>query len=69
MAVSLAVVVLGGLGADTSTIKGAGAAVISLDPYALGKEGTSRSNKQGAFHSLYGSSSSTGLLMAWSWGG
>ncbi|WP_371102652.1 cellulose binding domain-containing protein [Streptomyces sp. PU_AKi4] len=63
-----AVVVLGGLGADTSTIKGAGAAVISLDPYALGKEGTSRSNKQGAFYSLYGSSSSTGLLMAWSWG-
>lgn len=63
-----AVVVLGGLGADTATIKGAGAAVVSLDPYALGKEGTSRSNKQGAFYSLYGSSSSTGLLMAWSWG-
>ncbi|MEU9351383.1 cellulose-binding protein [Streptomyces griseoloalbus] len=63
-----AVVVLGGLGADTSAIKSSGAAVISLDPYAVGKEGTPRTNKQGAFYSLYGSSSSTGLLMAWSWG-
>ncbi|GAA3175031.1 hypothetical protein GCM10010451_24840 [Streptomyces virens] len=63
-----AVVVLGGMGADTATIKNSGAAVISLDPYALGKEGTPRGTKQGAFYSLYGSSSSTGLLMAWSWG-
>ncbi|WP_217132514.1 cellulose binding domain-containing protein [Streptomyces sp. AC558_RSS880] len=63
-----AVVVLGGLGADTATIKNSGAAVISLDPYAVGKEGTPRSDKQGAFYGLYGSSSSTGLLMAWSWG-
>ncbi|MDN3270188.1 cellulose binding domain-containing protein [Streptomyces sp. MA15] len=63
-----AVVVLGGLGADTAAIKNAGAAVISLDPYALGREGTSRSAKQGAFYTLYGSSSPTGLLMAWSWG-
>ncbi|MBX9386654.1 cellulose binding domain-containing protein [Streptomonospora nanhaiensis] len=63
-----AVVVLGGTGADTATIKSSGAAVINLDPYAIGREGTPRSNKQGAFYTLYGSSSSTGLLMAWSWG-
>ena len=63
-----AVVVLGGFGADTAAIKAAGAAVISYDPYAVGKEGTPRSNKQGAFYSIYGSSSSTGLLMAWAWG-
>jgi Cellulose binding domain len=63
-----AVVVLGGFGADTATIKSAGAAVINYDPYALGKEGTPRNNKQGAFYSIYGSSSSTGLLAAWAWG-
>jgi hypothetical protein len=63
-----AVIVYGGFGADTAAIKAAGAAVISFDPYAVGKEGTPRSNKQGAFYSIYGSSSSTGLLMAWAWG-
>jgi hypothetical protein len=63
-----AVVVLGGLGADTAAIRAAGAAVINYDPYAVGKEGTPRNNKQGAFYSIYGSSSSTGLLMAWAWG-
>ncbi|MEU4692387.1 cellulose-binding protein [Actinoplanes sp. NPDC023714] len=63
-----AVVVLGGFGADTATIKAAGAAVIKYDPYAVGREGTGRANKQGAFYSLYGSTSSTGLLVAWAWG-
>ncbi len=63
-----AVVVLGGFGADTATIKAAGAAVINYDPYAVGREGTPRSNKQGAFYSVYGATSSTGLLMAWAWG-
>jgi len=63
-----AVIVLGGSGADTSTIRSAGAAVISYDPLAVGREGTPRNNKQGAFYSIYGSSSSTGLLAAWAWG-
>jgi hypothetical protein len=63
-----AVVVLGGFGADTAAIKAAGAAVINYDPYAVGREGTPRTNKQGAFYSVYGASSSTGLLMAWAWG-
>jgi hypothetical protein len=63
-----AVVVLGGIGADTATIRAAGAAVINYDPFAVGREGTPRNNKQGAFYSIYGSSSSTGLLAAWAWG-
>lgn len=63
-----AVVVLGGFGADTAGIKAAGAAVINYDPYAVGREGTPRNNKQGAFYSIYGNTSPTGLLMAWSWG-
>lgn len=63
-----AVIVYGGFGADTATIRNAGAAVISFDPYVVGKEGTGRATKQGAFYDIYGSSSSTGLLMAWAWG-
>jgi hypothetical protein len=63
-----AVVVLGGFGADTAAIKAAGAAVISYDPYAVGREGTPRTDKQGAFYSVYGAQSSTGLLVAWAWG-
>ncbi|GIJ80441.1 Cellulose binding domain-containing protein [Micromonospora phaseoli] len=63
-----AVIVYGGFGADTATIRSAGAAVISFDPFTVGREGTPRNNKQGAFYSIYGSSSSTGLLMAWAWG-
>ncbi|WP_258535051.1 cellulose-binding protein [Streptomyces sp. PT12] len=63
-----AVVVLGGFGADTTTIRDSGAAVISFDPLSVGREGTPRNNKQGAFYSLYGAQSGTGLLVAWSWG-
>ncbi|NJQ00288.1 glucuronyl esterase domain-containing protein [Streptomyces zingiberis] len=63
-----AVVVYGGFGADTTTIRNSGAAVISYDPLAVGREGTPRNNKQGAYYSLYGSQNATGLLMAWAWG-
>ncbi|MFD2797609.1 hypothetical protein ACFS27_28910 [Promicromonospora vindobonensis] len=63
-----AVVVLGGFGTDTTTIKNSGAAVIRFDPYVAGAEGTGRTTKRGAFYDLYGSSSSTGLLVAWGWG-
>ncbi|HEX6351801.1 cellulose binding domain-containing protein [Actinophytocola sp.] len=63
-----AVVVYGGFGADTATIRAAGAAVINFDPMAVGREGTPRNNKQGAFYSIYGNTSSTGLLAAWAWG-
>ncbi len=63
-----AVVVYGGFGADTATIKASGAAVISYDPFSVGREGTARNNKQGAFYSVYGAQSGTGLLAAWAWG-
>jgi hypothetical protein len=59
-----------GLGAplDASVIDSEGVALISYDPYALGKEGTPRNNKQGAFYNIAGSNSSSGLLVAWAWG-
>jgi hypothetical protein len=63
-----AVIVYGGFGADTSTILATGTAVINYDPGSVGAEGTSRNNKQGAFYTLYGATSSTGILMAQAWG-
>jgi Cellulose binding domain len=63
-----AVIVYGGIGADTNTILSSGAAVINYNQYAVGMEGTPRNNKQGAFYSIYGNTSATGLLMAWAWG-
>jgi hypothetical protein len=63
-----AVIVYGGSGVDTSTILSAGAAVINYNPYNVGAEGTARDQDTGAFYTLYGSSNSTGLLMAWAWG-
>jgi hypothetical protein len=63
-----AVVVLQGIGVDTNTIRSAGAAIINYDPYSVGKEGTGRTNKQGAFYTIYGATSQTGLLQAWGWG-
>lgn len=63
-----AVIVVGSLGADTATIRNTGVAVINYDPYKVGAEGTSRSAKSGAFYTLYGSGSRTGLLQAWGWG-
>ncbi len=63
-----AVVVVGGFGADTATIRASGAAVINYDPLAVGREGTPRNNKQGAFYTLYGATNSAGILLAWAWG-
>ena len=63
-----AVLVYDGLGADTATILASGAAVINYNPFLVGQEGTPRDQMQGAFYTLYGPSSSTGLLMAWAWG-
>jgi hypothetical protein len=63
-----AVVVVAGLGADTATILASGVAIINYNPFAVGNEGTPRNNKQGAFYSIYGANSGTGLLMAWAWG-
>ncbi len=67
-----AIVVYGGAGfgapLDTSVINSEGIALINYDPYAVGKEGTTRTNKQGAYYSIYGATSPTGLLVAWGWG-
>ena len=63
-----AVVVLGGFGGDTATIKAEGAAIITYDPYVVGAESGSRTNKTGAFYTIYGNRSTTGLLAAWGWG-
>jgi len=57
-----------GAGADLNTIKAAGAAVISYDPFVVGKETGSRRPKQGAYYDIAGSDSTTGLLVAWGWG-
>jgi hypothetical protein len=63
-----AVIIYANLGADTATIKASGAAIINYDPLKVGAEGTSRTAKSGAFYTLYGASSPTGILMAWAWG-
>jgi hypothetical protein len=62
------VVVFGGIGVDTATIRSEGVATINYDAYAVGAEGTGRANKSGAFYTIYGSNSTTGLLAAWAWG-
>jgi GH35 family endo-1,4-beta-xylanase len=63
-----AVIVLGGFGGDLATIRAEGAAIITYDPYVVGAESGSRTNKTGAFYTIYGNRSTTGLLAAWSWG-
>jgi len=66
------IVVYGGAGFGAplagDVINGAGVALITYDPYGVGKEGTPRNSKQGAFYDLYGANSTTGLLVAWGWG-
>jgi hypothetical protein len=49
-------------------VKAEGVAIITYDPYVVGSESASRNSKGGAFYDIYGSDSSTGLLVAWSWG-
>jgi hypothetical protein len=67
-----AIIVYGGasFGAplDSSVINSEGVALINYDPYSTGQEGTGRANKAGAFYTVYGSTSTTGLLVAWGWG-
>lgn len=60
----------GGFGAplDAAVVKAEGVATITYNPYTIGKEGTGRANKAGAFYDIYGSTSKTGLLVAWAWG-
>lgn len=54
---------------DKNLVKGEGVAVINYDPYVIGAEaGASRGSKKGKFYDLYGTQSTTGLLVAWAWG-
>jgi hypothetical protein len=53
---------------QNALVRGEGVAIINYDPYAIGAEGTPRNNKRGAFYDIYGAQSTTGLLVAWSWG-
>jgi hypothetical protein len=67
-----AIIVYGsaGFGAplDSSVINSEGIALVTYDPYSVGQENTGRTNKQGAFYTIVGSNSTTGLLVAWGWG-
>jgi hypothetical protein len=54
--------------AHTDVVRAEGVAVINVTPASIGSEGGSRANKTGAFYTLYGNTSFTGLLAAWSWG-
>jgi hypothetical protein len=68
------IIVYGGLGLgfaaplDSDVLNSHGVALIDYDVGATGQEGTPRTNKQGAFYDIAGSSSSSGLLVAWAWG-
>jgi hypothetical protein len=61
------VIVFRDFGADTGTMRSAGAAIINNDPFTCGCEDTGRGAKSGAYYTVR-SSSSTGYLAAWSWG-
>jgi len=56
------------VGIDTSIVSSEGVAFVTYDPYAIGAEGTGRSSKSGVYYTINGSTSKTGLLMAWGWG-
>jgi hypothetical protein len=56
------------VGIDTSIVSSEGVAFVTYDPYAIGAEGTARSSKSGVYYTINGSTSKTGLLMAWGWG-
>ena len=67
-----AIVVYGGASVppplDSTVINSEGIAIINYDPYDVGKETGARSPKSGAFYSIAGANSTTGLLVAWGWG-
>ena len=62
-----AVIRFGNSGADAGNL-GSGVATINFNNTAVGSESGSRTNKTGAFYTIYGSNSRAGLLVAWAWG-
>ncbi len=63
-----AVITFGNSGAQAATLRSWGVAVINFNNTTVGSEQGSRNNKSGAFYTIYGSNSKTGLLAAWAWG-
>jgi hypothetical protein len=61
-------------GSDQNLFLSQGVAIINFNPNTIGAERNqsgsqqNRQNKMGAFYTLYGNTSSTGLLAAWAWG-
>lgn len=61
-------------GSDQNTFLSQGVAIINFNPNSVGQEQAgggsqaNRQNKSGAFYSIYGNNSPTGLLAAWAWG-
>jgi hypothetical protein len=61
-------------GVDRAMFLSQGVAIIAFNPNTVGQEmntggsQANRQNKSGAFYTLYGRGSSTGLLAAWAWG-
>ncbi len=61
-------------GSDQNMFLSQGVAIINFNPNTVGQEqagggsAANRQNKTGAFYSIYGNGSSTGLLAAWAWG-
>jgi hypothetical protein len=55
-------------GADPTSLKSWGVATITFDVASVGSESGTRTNKTGAFYTIYGAKSTTGLLAAWAWG-
>ncbi|MCL2690539.1 MAG: cellulose-binding protein, partial [Chitinispirillia bacterium] len=63
-----AVILYGNTGAAAATLRNWGVATINFNSAAVGSEQGSRSNKTGAFYTIYGNNSRAGLLVAWAWG-
>jgi hypothetical protein len=61
-------------GSDQNLFLSQGVAIIDFNPNSVGQETAqggsqaNRQNKTGAFYTLYGNDSATGLLAAWAWG-
>jgi len=59
----------GSISLNENFVKAQGVAIIKLDPYTVGAEGTGRAQKSGAFYTIHGAThNATGLLAAWGWG-
>jgi hypothetical protein len=59
----------GSISLDETFVTNQGVAIIKMDPYPVGAEGTGRAQKSGVFYTIHGSThNATGLLAAWGWG-